>query len=220
MKYKKRENRYTENDKEVCEELNKRFQKAFTIAQEEAPALNEEEAYQATLEEFDLTNEGTIDSKTHENYYITDKHALAAMKLKLELAKIEREQQEALQIREREAALRKEEQECEVALKERAAALKEREATLLREREREHLEARKRDLEIQREHSKQLANSALEYRRQELALETTHHTHRKQATASLPIPQSSSSKEHYGCYFGETTIEDLHPVWISKRGSK
>ncbi|XP_069172940.1 drebrin-like protein [Procambarus clarkii] len=101
-------------------------------------------------------------------------------------------------MREREAALRKEEQEREAALvkealhrKEREAALRkekrEQEATLLREREREQLEARKRDPEIQRAHSKQLADSALEYRQQELALETTHHTQRQQATASLPI---------------------------------
>ncbi|XP_069175524.1 trichohyalin-like [Procambarus clarkii] len=75
-----------------------------------------------------------------------DRQALAAIKLKLELAKIEREQQkEALQIKEREAALKKEEQErkaalkkeeqkCETALKkeeqEREAALKECEAVL------------------------------------------------------------------------------------------
>ncbi|XP_069192876.1 putative uncharacterized protein DDB_G0271982 [Procambarus clarkii] len=123
------------------------------------------------------------------------------MKLKLELANIERQQQkEALQIREREAALWKEEQE-------REAALNEREATLLREQEREQLEARKRDLEKQREHGKQLADSALKYRRQELALETTHHTQRQQVTASLPIddrvcsilavsPDSSPDEEH------------------------
>ncbi|XP_069194282.1 uncharacterized protein [Procambarus clarkii] len=144
-------------------------------------------------------DEGKIDSEAHENYSIADKHALEAMKLKLELAKLEREQQtEALQMREREAALRKEEQEREAALakealhrKEREAALRkeerEQEATLLRERESEQLEARKRDLEIQRAHSKQLADSALEYRQQKLALETTHHTQRQQATASLPF---------------------------------
>ncbi|XP_069179087.1 U2 small nuclear ribonucleoprotein auxiliary factor 35 kDa subunit-related protein 2-like [Procambarus clarkii] len=75
-----------------------------------------------------------------------DKHALAAIKLKLELANIERQQQkEALQIRERkmtlkkeEAALRKEEQEREAAIKkeqqEREVALKEREMALLQEK--------------------------------------------------------------------------------------
>jgi hypothetical protein len=57
MKLQKGENRYTENDKEVCEELNKRFQEVFTIEQGEAPALNEEAANQATLEEFDLTSD-------------------------------------------------------------------------------------------------------------------------------------------------------------------
>ncbi|XP_069181876.1 uncharacterized protein [Procambarus clarkii] len=118
-------------------------------------------------------DEGKIDSETHENYYIADKHVLAAIKLKLELANIERQQQkEALQIK-----------ECEMALKKEEAALRkeerEQEAALLREREREQLEARKRDLEMQREYSKQQADRALEYRRQELALETTHHTQRQ-----------------------------------------
>ncbi|XP_069179061.1 myb-like protein X [Procambarus clarkii] len=51
----KGENRYTENDK-VCEELNKRLQ-VFTIEQEEAHALYEEAANQATLEEFNLTSD-------------------------------------------------------------------------------------------------------------------------------------------------------------------
>ncbi len=58
MKLRKGENRYTENDKEVYEELNKRFQEIVTIEQGEAPALNKEEANQATLEEFDLTSDG------------------------------------------------------------------------------------------------------------------------------------------------------------------
>ncbi|XP_069157058.1 myb-like protein X [Procambarus clarkii] len=87
-----------------------------------------------------LLDEGKIDSEAHENYSTADKHALAAMKLKLELAKIEREQlqehaayeKESLQRREREAALKKE----EAALKkeEREMALKKEEATQLRER--------------------------------------------------------------------------------------
>ncbi|XP_069190848.1 uncharacterized protein [Procambarus clarkii] len=110
-----------------------------------------------------LLDEGKIDSETHENYSNADKNALTAIKLKLELAKIEWEQQkEALQMREREAALRKEEQEREAAIKKEQ---QQREMALLREREREQLEARERDLEIQRENSKQLADSALEYRR-------------------------------------------------------
>ncbi|XP_069183671.1 uncharacterized protein [Procambarus clarkii] len=105
-----------------------------------------------------LLDEGTIDSEAHENYSIADKHARAAMKLKLELAKIEREQlqeqatyeKEALQRQEREAplkkeeaALRKEEQEREAALAKEALQRKEREAALQRELEREQLEARK-----------------------------------------------------------------------------
>ncbi|XP_069163475.1 uncharacterized protein [Procambarus clarkii] len=40
---------------------------------------------------------------------------------------------------------------------------------------------------MQREHDKKQADSVLEYRRQELNLETTHHTQRQQATASLPV---------------------------------
>ncbi|XP_069161340.1 inner centromere protein-like [Procambarus clarkii] len=113
------------------------------------------------------------------------------MKLKLEFAKLEREQQE------REAALKKEEKATKKEQQEREMALKEREATLLLEREREQLETRKRDLEIQREHSKQLADSALEYHRQELALQTTHHTRRQQATASLPIHKAENEIKDY-----------------------
>ncbi|XP_069192074.1 chemotaxis regulatory protein ChePep-like [Procambarus clarkii] len=72
--------------------------------------------------------EGTIDSETHETYSIADKTDLATMELKLELAKLEREQkkEEAAmrkQEQEREAALRKEEQEREVPLKEREIAI-------------------------------------------------------------------------------------------------
>ncbi|XP_069183642.1 glutamic acid-rich protein-like [Procambarus clarkii] len=82
-------------------------------------------------------DEGKIDSETQESYSIADRHDLTTMKLKLELAKIEREQQkealqqqkEALQMKEREAALRKEKQEREAAIKkeqqEREVALKE-----------------------------------------------------------------------------------------------
>ncbi|XP_069192897.1 calponin homology domain-containing protein DDB_G0272472-like [Procambarus clarkii] len=124
-----------------------------------------------------------------------NRQALAAMKLKLELAKVERERQkeafqlanaereqqkEALQIKKDEASLRKEEQA-------REAALKKRDAALQRERKREQLEARKRHLEMQREHDKKQADSVLEYRRRELDLEITHHTQRQQATASLPV---------------------------------
>ncbi|XP_069180816.1 DNA ligase 1-like [Procambarus clarkii] len=87
-------------------------------------------------------DDGTIDSETHETHSIVDKHDLATMKLKLELAKHEREQQkealqqqkEVLQMRKEEAAMRKEEQEREAALKEREVALKERETAIPRER--------------------------------------------------------------------------------------
>ncbi len=55
MKLRKGGNRYTENDKEVCEKLNKRFQ-VFTKEQGEVPALNEE-ANRTTLEETYLTSD-------------------------------------------------------------------------------------------------------------------------------------------------------------------
>ncbi|XP_069192773.1 uncharacterized protein [Procambarus clarkii] len=95
-------------------------------------------------------------------------------------------EKEALQRREREADLRKEEQEREVALKEREMALKKEEAALHQERERVQLETRKRHLEMQREHDKKQADMALACRQQELTLETTHHTQRQQATSSHP----------------------------------
>ncbi|XP_069191437.1 early endosome antigen 1-like [Procambarus clarkii] len=76
--------------------------------------------------------EGKINSETHENYSIVDRHALTTIELKLELAKLEREKQkEALQMRKEKAAIRKEEQERDMALKEREAALRKEE----RERE-------------------------------------------------------------------------------------
>ncbi|XP_069191446.1 EF-hand calcium-binding domain-containing protein 4A-like [Procambarus clarkii] len=74
-----------------------------------------------------------------------DKHALATMN-----ALKEREAalvKETLQIREREAAIRKEEEE--------------RETALLRERERVQLEAKQRHLEMQREHNKKQAEMAI-----------------------------------------------------------
>ncbi|XP_069167682.1 uncharacterized protein [Procambarus clarkii] len=140
--------------------------------------------------------QGKIDSETHETYYIADKTDLATLKLKLELAKIEREQQrEALEQQERAAAIRRDEQEREAALRrdeqEREAALRreehEREVALLRERERVQLETKQRELEIQREHDKQQATLALECRQREIALETSHFTQRQQATANLPV---------------------------------
>ncbi|XP_069162947.1 golgin subfamily A member 1-like [Procambarus clarkii] len=51
------EDRYTENDKEVCEELNKRFQEVFTIEHGEIMALGEVAANQATLERFEITRD-------------------------------------------------------------------------------------------------------------------------------------------------------------------
>ncbi|XP_069175668.1 putative uncharacterized protein DDB_G0271982 [Procambarus clarkii] len=165
------------------------------------PGANKSDLHNIILDH--LLDEGIIDSDSHDNYSIADWHALAAMKLKLELAKIEREQQkealqqqkEALQIKKDEAAIKKEEQECEAALEKEALQRKEREVAIQREREREQLEARKRHLEMQREHDKKQAESILEYRRRELTLETTHHTQRQQATASLPTKKNPTTSD-------------------------
>ncbi|XP_069171512.1 MAP7 domain-containing protein 2-like [Procambarus clarkii] len=94
---------------------------------------------------------------------------------------------EAIQIREREAAIRKEEAAIRKEEKEREATLKERETALLRERERVQLKAKQRHLEMQREHDKKQADMAVACRQQELTLETIHHTQRQQATANLPL---------------------------------
>ncbi|XP_069163467.1 putative uncharacterized protein DDB_G0271982 [Procambarus clarkii] len=127
------------------------------------------------------------------------------MKLKLELANVNRErlkeqaafEKGALQrkeheavLKEREATLERERQKAVLLFKEREAALErerqKEQAALQREqgefqceREREQLKVKERDLEIQREHSKKQADSALEYRRKELDLETTHLTRRQ-----------------------------------------
>ncbi|XP_069191745.1 putative uncharacterized protein DDB_G0271982 [Procambarus clarkii] len=157
-----------------------------------AVELGPQQQFSSPVDNRTPTNGGIIDSDVHENYSIADRHALAAIKLKLELAKIEREQQkEALQIKREEAALKKEEQE-------REAALKERETALHRERERVKLETRKRHLEMQREHDKKQGDMALACRQQELTLETTHHTQRQQATASLPVSVNVSHANKCG----------------------
>ncbi len=57
LKLRTGEDRYTENDREVCEELNKRFQEVFTIEQGEVTVLGEREVNQAALEEFEITRE-------------------------------------------------------------------------------------------------------------------------------------------------------------------
>ncbi|XP_069161473.1 early endosome antigen 1-like [Procambarus clarkii] len=141
------------------------------------PGANKNDLHNLILDY--LLDEGITDSDVHENYSIADEHALAAMKLKLEQANIEREQQKKEEL-EREAALKKEQQERELALKKKEAALH-------RERERKQLAAKKLHREMQCEHDKQQAESVLAYHRQELTLETTHHTQCQQATTSLPV---------------------------------
>ncbi|XP_069179558.1 uncharacterized protein [Procambarus clarkii] len=46
--------RFTTNDNEVCEELNMKFQKVFTLEQGEVPDIREEIISQAPLEEFEI----------------------------------------------------------------------------------------------------------------------------------------------------------------------
>ncbi|XP_069174701.1 uncharacterized protein [Procambarus clarkii] len=149
--------------------------------------------------------EGVMIEASSQGWIGHNKHDLATMKLKLELAKLKREQQqeaihmkerevalakEALQLRKEEAAIRKEEQEREAALRERETVIRkeqERETVLLRERERVQFEAKHRHLEMQREHDKKQADMAIECRQREVTLETTDHTQRQQATSSLPV---------------------------------
>ncbi|XP_069177184.1 uncharacterized protein YscB-like, partial [Procambarus clarkii] len=110
---------------------------------------------------------------------------LATLKLKLEIAKIEREQKkEALEQQREAAAVRKEEKEREAALRKEE---QEREIAILRERERIQLGAKQCHLEMQREHDKQQAAMAMECRQQEFSLETTNLAQRQQATAILPV---------------------------------
>ncbi|XP_069184928.1 uncharacterized protein [Procambarus clarkii] len=185
---------------------------------------NKSEIHNLLLDHF--LEQGKIDSETHETYFIADKTDLATMKLKLELAKIEREQQreaaamqrEALEQQREAAAIRKEEQEREIALKEREIALKERETTLrkeeqehevalLRERERVQLETKQRQLEMQHEYDKQQATLTMECRQREFVLETSHLAQRQQATANLPISFNISHASKLMPPFVETEVD-------------
>lgn len=58
---------------------------------------------------------------------------------------------------------------------------------LQREREQEALKVRERERKLQREHAEKQAAIALQNRRKELDLETTHHTQRKEAEANLQV---------------------------------
>ncbi|XP_069169638.1 uncharacterized protein [Procambarus clarkii] len=57
MKLRIGEDKYTENDKEICEELNKRFKEVFTIEQCKVIVLGERKVNQAALEVFDIMRE-------------------------------------------------------------------------------------------------------------------------------------------------------------------
>ncbi|XP_069181149.1 trichohyalin-like [Procambarus clarkii] len=73
---------------------------------------------------------------------------LATMKLKLELAKLERKQpQSSLQMRKEETAIKKEDQEREAALREIEAALREREAAIRKEEKERKAALRKEEQE-------------------------------------------------------------------------
>ncbi|XP_069176308.1 MAP7 domain-containing protein 1-like [Procambarus clarkii] len=116
------------------------------------------------------------------------KSALAAMKLKIELSTLERERQKkTLQIQKEQLALQKQQAELQREReKEQLEFQREREREQLelqREREQEALKVRERE----REHAEKQAAIALENRRKELDLETTHHTQRKEAEANLQV---------------------------------
>ncbi|XP_069192079.1 putative uncharacterized protein DDB_G0271982 [Procambarus clarkii] len=123
-----------------------------------------------------LLDNDAVTPESHEHSLIADKNALAAMKMKLELANAERErlkeqvalEKETLQRKEREATL----QRKALQLHKEQAALQREQVEFQREREREQLELKERHLEIQREHNKKQVDSALDHRRKELELET------------------------------------------------
>ncbi|XP_069165271.1 J domain-containing protein DDB_G0295729-like [Procambarus clarkii] len=127
-----------------------------------------------------LLDNGSIDPDSHENYSITNRHTIAAMKLKLEqtkeqrhLATLERERQkEALQFKESEASFERERQKEALQFKEREAALererqkealqlKESEATLERERQKEQAARHKEELEYEYDLAKKKAEFQL-----------------------------------------------------------
>ncbi len=56
MKLRMGAGRFTTNDKEVCEELNKKFQEVFTSEQGEVPDIREVTPTQTPLEEFEITS--------------------------------------------------------------------------------------------------------------------------------------------------------------------
>ncbi|XP_069161683.1 putative uncharacterized protein DDB_G0271982 [Procambarus clarkii] len=131
------------------------------------------------------------------------------MKLKLELAKIEREQQrEALEQQERAAAIRREEQEREAALRrdeqEREAALRrdeqEREAALRREEQEREITLREREAALRREeHEREVAllrereRVQLETKQRELEIQREHD--KQQATLVLECRQREYTLE-------------------------
>ncbi|XP_069173547.1 uncharacterized protein [Procambarus clarkii] len=119
------------------------------------------------VNEYHLTDAHGV---TKTDFIVVYKNALAAIKLKLELAIAERERLKELASFEKETLQRKE-RKAELQLK-------------LAEKQ---LELRERELEIQREHEKKQAASALDHRTKKLDLETTHHTRRQQAEAKLPV---------------------------------
>ncbi|XP_069184565.1 ensconsin-like [Procambarus clarkii] len=120
-----------------------------------------------------------------DTYNTTDRHTIAAMKLKLELAKeqrqlatlerehqkeqgaLERERQtKALQFKEREAAIK----ERKAVLKEREAVLKEREAALQSERQKEQAALKSEHQKEALQFKEREAKEALQFKEREAAL--------------------------------------------------
>ncbi|XP_069181099.1 fibrinogen- and Ig-binding protein-like isoform X2 [Procambarus clarkii] len=142
-----------------------------------------------------LLDNDAVTPESHEHYLTADKNALAAIKLKLELANAERErlkeqaafEKETLQRKECEVTLEREREKEALQLQKDLAALQREQIEFQREQEREQLELKECELEIQREHDKKQAASALDHRKKELDLETTLHTRRQQAEAKLPV---------------------------------
>ncbi len=61
--------RFTTNDKEVCEELIMTFQEVFTLEQGEVPEIREGIINQAPLEEFEITSgDGMARMEYHNGY--------------------------------------------------------------------------------------------------------------------------------------------------------
>ncbi|XP_069182162.1 uncharacterized protein [Procambarus clarkii] len=137
------------------------------------------------------------------------------MKLKLELSTLERERQKkTLKIQKEQLALQKKQAELQREReKEQLEFQREREREQLelqREREQEALKIRERERKLQREHAEKQAAIALQNRRKELDLETTHHTQRKEAEANLQFVKEEIQAT-------DDSDDVSHPVLVTTR---